>query len=501
MYEDKKVLLWLGCGNVASNFLNLNFSKFDEVIFVDGLKHACWEVEGFAEDLECSTIILNNVVSESSVEGTFYEMSDGRYSYFSGQEAKKPPHVDVIDSFKVKSIGFADVLSFVGSETSRLSIICEIPSLSTRLSQFILEHCDAGFIDELYLSEWNDTSMGPSYGDNDSVLREHHFIRESTLNEGGYNVSKYHFSKHEFCLSKKNEEIRGLRESNRNLSKLLEQNKDKLQSLYEKIERFEEIVDEKISNLSNNIDSKIQARVGSLQAFVTKSHSNICKQIEDFFSVRNYIDNGNKPLSFHGWPISPDVSLHIVSLLSTGSYSGVLEFGSGTSTALIGRVLKRIALDSTPIPFISFDHNAQYFEKTKELLTLHEVSSYVDLNCCELIVEEFGGVEFQYYACRKHLQKFAEMFEGSGHKILVLVDGPPGATNLHARYPALPIIMEEIGFNNFSVDFLVDDYGRQEEKEVVEKWKKDVEQAGFDYSNEIIASEKGFSIFRVLPRS
>ena len=39
------------------------------------------------------------------------------------------------------------------------------------------------------------------------------------------------------------------------------------------------------------------------------------------------------------------------------------------------------------------------------------------------------------------------------------------------------------------------------EKEVVEKWKKDVEQAGFDYSNEIIASEKGFSIFRVLPRS
>ena len=61
--------------------------------------------------------------------------------------------------------------------------------------------------------------------------------------------------------------------------------------------------------------------------------------------------------------------------------------------------------------------------------------------------------------------------------------------------------MEEIGFNNFSVDFLVDDYGRQEEKEVVEKWKKDVEQAGFDYSNEIIASEKGFSIFRVLPRS
>ena len=93
------------------------------------------------------------------------------------------------------------------------------------------------------------------------------------------------------------------------------------------------------------------------------------------------------------------------------------------------------------------------------------------------------------------------MFEGSRHKILVLVDGPPGATNLHARYPALPIIMEEIGFNNFSVDFLVDDYGRQEEKEVVEKWKKDVEQAGFDYSNEIIASEKGFSIFRVLPRS
>ncbi|NDW16232.1 hypothetical protein GTQ48_11950 [Alteromonas genovensis] len=546
MYENKKVLVWLGCGNVASNFLNIKFNEFDEVIFVDGLKHVCWEVECFAQGLECSTTILNNVVAEFPVDGTFYETLDGKYSYFAGQESKKFPHVETVNTHKVKSIGFTEILNLIELTTSYVSVICEIPSLSNRFCQFMLDSCDTDLVESFYLSEWSETSIVSLASENDSLLRAHHFIRGATSRDGDYCVTKYHFSKYEFNLFNKNEEIRRLRESNQKLSELLEKNRNEQQLLFGTVKELEEIINkkflalnektaplmaslsellpitQKINDISgssdnltktlesivegvaanenaikNHVSSEIQTKVGSLQTIITKSHTNTCKQIEDFFSVRDYIDNGNKPLSFHGWPISPDVSLSIVSLLSSGSYSGVLEFGSGTSTALIGRVLKRIASDSVPIPFYSFDHNAHYFEKTKELLTLHEVSDYVDLNCCELIKEEHSEGVFQYYACRDHLHKFAEKFKGSGHRLLVLVDGPPGATNLHARYPALPVIMEEIGFDNFSVDFLVDDYGRREEKEVVEKWKKDVEQAGFEFTNEIIASEKGFCIFRV----
>ena len=45
MDEKRKVLIWLGGGQVTD--IGINLEKYDEVIFIDALKHICWELESF----------------------------------------------------------------------------------------------------------------------------------------------------------------------------------------------------------------------------------------------------------------------------------------------------------------------------------------------------------------------------------------------------------------------------------------------------------------------
>ena len=59
---------------------------------------------------------------------------------------------------------------------------------------------------------------------------------------------------------------------------------------------------------------------------------------------------------------------------------------------------------------------------------------------------------------------------------MVLVDGPPNTTGKHARYAALPIVLAY--FDQANIDFLVDDYRRYDEKEIIQLWLEELQSAG-----------------------
>lgn len=56
-------------------------------------------------------------------------------------------------------------------------------------------------------------------------------------------------------------------------------------------------------------------------------------------------------------------------------------------------------------------------------------------------------------------------------KLLIIVDGPPAATGKHARYPALPIVTHVLG-DTSTYHFVMDDYLRGDEREIVALWKE-----------------------------
>ncbi|MBE6035982.1 MAG: hypothetical protein E7222_14990 [Clostridiales bacterium] len=73
--------------------------------------------------------------------------------------------------------------------------------------------------------------------------------------------------------------------------------------------------------------------------------------------------------------------------------------------------------------------------------------------------------------------------------MLVIVDGPPGATGKNARYPAVPITMKY--FSATSIDFILDDYNRNDEKEIAKIWSVSCCMAGISHTKSEIKFEKG----------
>jgi hypothetical protein len=103
-----------------------------------------------------------------------------------------------------------------------------------------------------------------------------------------------------------------------------------------------------------------------------------------------------------------------------------------------------------------------------------------------------------HYTCHDKLAELANNFSASGIKILMVVDGPPGSTGKHARYPALPAVLSH--FKNHAIDILLDDYARSDEKEVGSLWEKDFKQIGYAIKIEKIDMEKEALFISACPK-
>ena len=66
MDEKRKVLLWLGGGQIEQT--NFNFEKYDEVIFIDALKHICWEIESFISQKGISAVSYTHLTLPTNRE-------------------------------------------------------------------------------------------------------------------------------------------------------------------------------------------------------------------------------------------------------------------------------------------------------------------------------------------------------------------------------------------------------------------------------------------------
>ncbi|MBY0444306.1 MAG: class I SAM-dependent methyltransferase [Burkholderiales bacterium] len=255
----------------------------------------------------------------------------------------------------------------------------------------------------------------------------------------------------------------------------------------------------------------------NLFAEITRGLSNTAKQIESFMGVQNYLENGKSPLSFHGWPISPDIALFLLGKIEENNYDLIIEFGSGTSTVLFAKALlqkqKQLKIhndnysnqtnndlinnlenadkvkSSAFKKIITIEHNKKYFDKTMDNLAYHELDQYVDLVHSPLVDYTYNNESYLYYSCTEKLEEIAKNLNGKTANILLLIDGPPGATGPLARFPAIPHVLKHLGHHKLSI--VLDDYNRQEEKETAEKWKSIFGQRSIQYTEEYVACEKG----------
>lgn len=249
-----------------------------------------------------------------------------------------------------------------------------------------------------------------------------------------------------------------------------------------------------------------------LRASFDKSLANSVKQIESFISIQNYLSSGEGLSNFHGWPISPDIGLFLIEQIRERRHDLIIEFGSGTSTALFARTLKisrpkavasavKVAKTGTagkagkalPMsvtrPVCTFEHDKLYLHKTQAMLAAQGLLEWVSLHHAPLVDWQDDSGQYLYYDCDPALVALAKQLGEQSKRVLVLVDGPPGATCDNARYPAVPHVFKH--FARHEVDVVLDDAHRPEEKSVIELWRAYWKKRSIRIEETTVPSEKG----------
>lgn len=247
------------------------------------------------------------------------------------------------------------------------------------------------------------------------------------------------------------------------------------------------------------IEKQIKESEVRVRKLINKGLMNAVKQLEAFWGIYNWFQSGNSFLSFHGWPISPDMGLFILEKMQEKHYDLIVEFGSGTSTVLLAKSVESFLhqigdLDQTkkgpPLPEIfSFEHDAVYFTKTKKALQSAGLDRFVRLMHSPLVDWESDGATYKFYDCQTELINLANKHKGANLRILVLIDGPPSSTCSNARYPAVPYVFSILQGNN--IDIMLDDAARPEEKKVIDLWRSYWQRQSINVIEGFVSSEKG----------
>ena len=256
--------------------------------------------------------------------------------------------------------------------------------------------------------------------------------------------------------------------------------------------------------ITQTLQSQLKQLGSNLEAALKKnqearSQQNL-SQLESFMRLQNYLGSDFVLPEMHGWAVSPDFGVLLINLLEAKAYDFVIEFGSGVSTAIVARILQKQnqRKPDQHTVFVSFDHLERYFNQTRQQLTTAGVLEHVQLELAPLV--EFTTAEqrvFQYYDCAPALEAAAAKLNTQQPRVLVLVDGPPAATGELARYPALPAVLSALPVQA-TVDFLLDDYIRQEEKSIVAAWEQDLTRQQRPHSKtEYTKMEKQACLLRI----
>lgn len=229
-----------------------------------------------------------------------------------------------------------------------------------------------------------------------------------------------------------------------------------------------------------------------LEKTVKQEMLNATQQLEAFLDIQSFLNHGEHLPSMHGWPVSPDFARYLIELIEKNDYDLILEFGSGTSTVIIAKALVRLAQEregKAEVVQVAFEHLPKYHTQTLAQLQTAQLDNAVQLVLAPLQPYAApNGKTYAYYDCHQKLAELAAQISAEPASILMVVDGPPGSTGKHARYPALPAALAY--FKNKKIDIVLDDYFRADEKEVAVLWQKEFELAGYETENETIKMEK-----------
>jgi predicted O-methyltransferase YrrM len=213
-------------------------------------------------------------------------------------------------------------------------------------------------------------------------------------------------------------------------------------------------------------------------------------QVEALMGLYFSLTHGVDPLPpMRGWAASPDFLRLLYQTVQEKDPDCILELGSGSSTVMSGYALRQAAGPDSgrgkPGKVISLDHLDEYARRSKRLIRQHGLDEVCSVFHAPLCSHAIDSETWQWYDL--------EGLELGGPIDVVVVDGPPGGTQEMARYPALPLLIDQLAEDAV---LLVDDGNREEEARMVARWM--MEFPGFEVR--AWPTEKGAFVLRRVPK-
>ncbi|MCA0912774.1 class I SAM-dependent methyltransferase [Marinobacter nauticus] len=217
--------------------------------------------------------------------------------------------------------------------------------------------------------------------------------------------------------------------------------------------------------LEASLSSKNKEMANKLTRDLLVVQNRLYAQLESLsWLQRRLVIKGQLP-PLRGWATSPDVLLRLHAHVMEIRPDVIVECGSGASTLVIADALRQNGTGK----LVSLEHSDHYGAQTMGTLQAEALEGWVDLRIGDL--EAWEGEHLNPEDAEKPSRWYpVSLLEGVENVDLLWVDGPPGATCLFSRYPALPALADKLSPN---AEVWMDDTIRQEEKDICERWAKD----------------------------
>ena len=175
--------------------------------------------------------------------------------------------------------------------------------------------------------------------------------------------------------------------------------------------------------------------------------------------------------------ISPDFANVLADYVLAEKPKVIVECGAGISTLVNGYLLEQLGAGHV----YALEHEGDFSRQTTAEIGKHGLAAQASVIHAPLETFRLKDREWKWYASRG--------WNALPGIDLLIVDGPPAFVQQHARYPALPLLLDRL---NPGAALLVDDCVREDDRQTVERWVR--EYPGWDL--EWIRTEKRAALLR-----
>lgn len=200
------------------------------------------------------------------------------------------------------------------------------------------------------------------------------------------------------------------------------------------------------------------------------------QQIEALHSLYHHLGPGVQLPQMRNHAGSPDFLNLIIEVLDRHQPKVIVEASSGVSSMVISEWLLK---HQSNAQHFALENEAFYADLTRQRIR----NPHSEIIWAPLKSYSIGGKTFEWYDLEQlKLDKPID---------LLVVDGPPQPLQEHARFPALPLLADQLSPNAVLV---LDDAIRQSEREIVTLWEKE-----FHFDKQYRYVEKGAFILQLTP--